>query len=344
MDERKGLHVVGNLIITRQSVVLAIILLALVIFPRVSIFARPFPQHLMIMVLLYAMLGSAWNILGGYAGQFAFGHGLYFGLGAYTSTMLLLKLGVTPWLGMLAGGVLAVLVSIIVGYPTFRLEGRHFAIATMSLAEITAVVFKNWPWVGEAIGLFLPLMPESFANFQFHSSKLPYYYIVLGLLVITLITVYVIERSRPGYYFKAIRENPVACRSLGISVAKYKQIAGAVSAFFTALAGTFYAQYVLYIDPVSVMQSFVSLLAILVAGMGGMGTLWGPTIGAVVLIPISELTRVHWGGGGRAVHLVYYGLLIMLIAAFQPQGLIGLLSRPKMKTEGRLRSGTARGD
>lgn len=340
MDERKGLHVVGNLTITRRSVVTALALLGLVILPRLPILARPYARHLLILVLLYAMLGSAWNILGGYAGQFAFGHGLYFGLGAYTSTVLLLKLGVTPWLGMLAGGAIAVSVSVVVGYPTFRLEGRHYAIATMALPEITAAIFKNWKWVGEAIGLFLPLMPESLANFQFHSSKLPYYYIILGLLAVTLIVVYVIERSWPGYYFKAIRENPVAARSLGISVTKYKQIAGAVSAFFTAIGGTFYAQYVLYIDPVSVMQSLTSLLAILLAGLGGMGTLWGPVIGAVVLIPISELTRVRWGGGGRAVHLVYYGVLIMLIAAYQPHGLMGLSSRFK----GRLRSGTARGD
>jgi branched-chain amino acid transport system permease protein len=254
--------------------------------------------------------------------------------------VLFLKMGVSPWIGMLAGGVIAVLIAVAVGVPTFRLEGRHFAIATMALAEIMAVIFKNWKWVGEAIGLFLPLMPESLANFQFHSSKLPYYYIMLGLLGATLMTVYRIERSRPGYYFKAIRENPTAARSLGISITKYKQLAGALSAFFTAIAGTFYAQYVLYIDPVSVMQSLISLLAILVAGLGGMGTLWGPVIGAVVLIPISELTRVRWGGGGRAVHLVYYGVLIMVIAAYQPHGLMGLLDRIRR----RMRSATSRSD
>lgn len=338
MGKRKGLHL-GNLTITGRSVVAALALLGLVILPRLPFLARPYARHVLILVALYAMLGSAWNILGGYAGQFAFGHGLYFGLGAYSSTLLLLKLGVTPWLGMLAGGAIAVLVSVVVGYPTFRLEGRHYVIATMALPEITAVIFKNWKWVGEAIGLFLPVMPESLANLQFHSSKLPYYYIILSFLVVTLIVVYVIERSRPGYYFKAIRENPIAARSLGISVSRYKQLAGALSAFFTAIAGSFYAQYVLYIDPVSVMQSLVPMLAIMVAGLGGMGTLWGPVIGAIVLIPISELTRVRWGGGGRAVHLVYYGMLIMLIAAYQPQGLLGLLNRYKRRT----RRGIVRG-
>jgi branched-chain amino acid transport system permease protein len=322
-EDRRGFSRLSHHGSARQLAVPALALAALIVYPMLGPFSKPFPQHLMIMAMLYATVSMAWNILGGFAGQFSFGHSLYFGLGAYTSTMLWMKLDITPWLGLLAGGVVAVLVSVAVGYPTFRLEGRHFSIATMALPEIVAVLFNNWKFVNEAIGIFMPMKPQSLLNFQFHSSKLPYYYIMLGFMIISLIVAWALENSRPGYYFKAIRENPMAARSLGIDITKYKQIAGAVSAFLTAAVGTFYAQYILYINPPSMFQSVISMLVVLICGLGGMGTLWGPILGAFVLTPISELTRVRWGGEGRGVHLVYYGLLLMLIAIYQPQGLIG---------------------
>ena len=313
---------------------------ALLVYPRLPMFSRPSPQHLVILILIYVVVSTAWNILAGFAGQVSFGHSLYFGIGAYTSTMLMMKLNVTPWLGLVVGGLVAVLFSLAVGYPTFRLEGRHFSIATMALPEIVVAVMNNWKFVNEAIGLFLPMKSESFVDFQFHSSKLPYYYIILSFAVISIGIAYYLENTRPGYYFKAIRENPTAARSLGINIARYKQLAGAVSAFLTAAAGTFYAQYVLYISPDTVFKAEVSILVVLTCGLGGMGTLWGPVVGSFVLIPIAELTRIRWGGGGRAVHLVAYGLLIMLIAVFQPEGLLGWVA----SVRGRLRRAVARGE
>jgi branched-chain amino acid transport system permease protein len=318
-----------------QRMLLAALLLALVAFPWV--FRQPFPQHLMILVLLYAMLGTAWNILGGFAGQVSLGHAAYFGLGAYTSTLMLTKLHMSPWLGMFGGILVALAVAIPLGYATFRLGGRYFSVATILIGEIAAILFTSWPWVGGAVGIFLPILPESFANFQFHSSKIPYYYIILVFFLITMAAVYLIEKSRLGYYLKAVRDDPEAAKSVGISIMTYKLLALALSVVFTAAAGTFYAQLVLFIDPVSTMPFTISLMTALVAILGGIGTLWGPAIGSFVLIPVTQLTRVYLGGAARALDLVVYGPLIILIAILQPEGLVPMLRRMQEK----LRHGSA---
>lgn len=315
-----------------KSVAGLLLLAALVIFP--SILTRPFPRHVMILIFLHALLGEAWNILGGYAGQVSLGHAVFFGIGAYTSTVLLINYRISPWLGMLAGVTLAVLVSIIVGYPTFRLAGHYFVIATIALGEIAIILFLNWKFVGGAVGLFLPLLDESLLNFEFHSSKVPYYYIILIMLLLTVGVTYWIDRSRWGYYFRAIKNDPDAARSLGISLTRYKLYAMLVSAGLTAMAGTFYAQYVLYIDPHSMMSLMLSTQMCLVAVLGGTGTIAGPIIGAAILIPLSEYTRVQLGGEIHGLHLVVYGLLIIIIAVFQPAGLMGLVSRWSKKREG----------
>jgi branched-chain amino acid transport system permease protein len=301
----------------------ALALLAVLAFPFV--FVRPFPRHVMIMIFLYAALATAWNILAGYCGQISLGHAVYFGLGAYTSTLLVREAALTPWLGMLAGAALAVIVSQAIGYPVFRLRGHYFAIATIGFGEIVQTIVLNWDAIGGARGLFVPIKrPDSLLNFQFHESKAVYYYIALGLLTLALGATRWIERSRRGYYFRAIREDQDAAASLGVRVAREKHAAMAVSAALTALGGTFWAQYVLFIDPESVFPLSLSILICLVAVLGGVGSLWGPLLGAGVLVPLSEGTRVLLGGTGKALDLVIYGALIMLIAVFQPAGLIGL--------------------
>jgi len=304
------------------GVALAIALLA---FPLV--FKKPFPQRMMILIFMYALLGEAWNILGGYAGQVSLGHAVFFGIGAYTSTTLLIKVGLTPWLGMVAGIFIAVVVSIIIGYPCFRLAGHYFAIATIALGEIVAIAFLNWKFVGGAIGLFLPLLDESLLNFEFHSSKAPYYYIILAMLVVTVFIAYKIERSRLGFYFRAIKNDPDAAKSLGIDLTKYKLIAMIISAALTAMAGTFYAQYVLFIDPHTVLPLMLSIQMCLIPVLGGTGTIAGPIIGACILIPMAEYTRVYLAGKVSGLHLFIYGFLIMVIAVFQPAGLMGLVQR-----------------
>jgi branched-chain amino acid transport system permease protein len=304
----------------------AIVVLAVLAFPLV--FVRPFPRHVMIMIFLYGALATAWNILAGYCGQISLGHAVYFGIGAYTSTLLVREAALTPWLGMIAGAGLAVLVSQAIGYPVFRLRGHYFAIATIGVGEIVQTLVLNWDWIGGARGLFVPIKrPDSLVNFQFHESKAVYYYIALALLALALAATRWLERSRRGYYFRAIREDQDAAASLGVHVAHEKQVAMAVSAALTALGGTFWAQYVLFIDPESVFPLSLSILICLVAVLGGVGSLWGPVLGAAVLVPLSEGTRVLLGGTGKALDLVIYGALIMLIAVFQPAGVVGMARR-----------------
>jgi branched-chain amino acid transport system permease protein len=295
------------------------------------IFTLPFPRHVMIMIFLYATLGLAWNMIGGYAGQISLGHALFFGIGAYTSTLMLMKLGASPWVGMLVGGILSMGVSFIIGYPCFKLAGHYFAIATIAIGEIAQVWMLNWDWAGAAVGLTLPILPESLINLQFHSTKAPYYYIAFGLLILGLLATYGIDRSKLGYYFKAIKGDLEAARSLGINVTKYKFYALALSGFFTSICGSFYAQYVLFIDPDSVFPLMLSVIVCLVATLGGVGTIWGPVIGAFILIPISEFTRIYLGGGGKGTDLVIYGLLIIIISVYQPFGVIGIAKRFRKK-------------
>ena len=310
-------------------VTIAVGVLLLVGLPLVLEAQRlPHPLHILIMICLYATLAQAWNILGGYAGQISLGNAVFFGVGAYTSTILMTKIGLSPWLGMPVGMLAAVVLSLMIGYPCFRLGGHYFAIATIAVGEIVQTVFINWREVGGASGIHLPLLPEAFVNFQFHTSKLPYYYIALGMMIVAFACALAVERSRLGYYFRAIKGDPLAARALGVSITRYKLYAIAISAALTAMAGTFYAQYILVIDPESVLPLSLSVLICLVAVLGGVGTIWGPLLGALVLIPLSEGTRVYLsgtGGGGRAIDLMVYGALIVLVAVFQPGGLMAML-------------------
>jgi branched-chain amino acid transport system permease protein len=291
------------------------------------IFAQPYPRDVMIRIFLYALLAQAWNLLGGYCGQVSLGNAVFFGIGAYASSVLSLRWGVSPWLGILAGIVLAVAVSQAIGYPCFRLRGHYFAIATIGIGEIVQTAAINWDAIGGARGLWLPIKPETLANFQFHRAKWVYYYIALALVATVFGVTLLVQRSRLGYYFRAIREDPTAAESLGIALTRYKLLAIAASAAFTAVGGTFYAQYVLFIDPESVLPTSLSILVCLVAVMGGVGTLWGPALGAAVLIALSETTRIWLGGTGKAVDLMIYGGLIVLVSVFQPGGLMGIVER-----------------
>jgi branched-chain amino acid transport system permease protein len=284
----------------------------------------------MIMIFLYGALATAWNIVAGYCGQISLGQAVFFGIGAYTSSLLFRDAGLTPWAGMIAGVVLAVIMSQIIGFPVFRLRGHYFAIATIAVGEIVQALIVNWDALGGARGVFVPIKrPDSLWNFQFHQSKAFYYYIALGLLLLALGITRLIERSRLGFYFRAVREDQDAAASLGIDVAREKLRALAISAALTAMGGTFYAQYLLFIDPESVFPLSLSILICLVAVLGGVGTLWGPILGAAVLVPLQEGTRVMLGGTGKALDLLIYGALIVVISVFQPGGLMALFQRTR---------------
>ncbi|HEY0328564.1 MAG TPA: branched-chain amino acid ABC transporter permease [Rhodopseudomonas sp.] len=286
-------------------------------------------QNIMILTLMYAALSQSWNILGGYCGQISLGHALYFGLGAYTTALLFSKFGVLPWFGMIGGGLISAVIAMALGYPCFRLRGHYFVIATIVIAEIAYLLFLNWDWAGAALGIDIPVRKDSWLTFQFTRSKLPYFYFALGFCVVAWLVTFWLQDSKWGYWWRAVKDNPDAAESLGVVVFNSKMGAAAVSAFLTAVGGSFYAQFVSYIDPESVMSFHFSLLMALPAVLGGIGTLWGPVLGAVILIPLTELTRSFIGGSGRGVDLIVYGSLIVLIALARPEGLIGLFSRKR---------------
>ncbi|PWC52692.1 branched-chain amino acid ABC transporter permease [Azospirillum sp. TSO22-1] len=285
----------------------------------------PARQNFLILILMGAQLGVAWNIIGGYAGQVSLGHAVFYGIGAYTSTMLSLKLGLSPWLGMLAGGVVASAFSVAMGWPCFRLKGHYFAMATIAVAEIVQVLVTNSETLEGAVGLSLPMGNTGVAAMVFSTSKLPYYYIILGLLVVTVLASWAIERSHIGYYFRAIKDEPEAARALGVSLTRYKLVAIAVSSFFTAMGGSFYAQKEMFIDPGSVLATGVSIKIALIAILGGVGTLLGPVLGAGILITIEEYSRVLFGSTGSGTDMIIYALMIILVAVYSPAGVMGLL-------------------
>ncbi|WP_194712839.1 branched-chain amino acid ABC transporter permease [Noviherbaspirillum soli] len=318
---------------------LVFLLSAVIFFPFFE--KSPSHQNFVILVLMAAQLGVAWNIIGGYAGQISLGQVAFYGLGAYTSTLLFTKFGINPWFSIPAGGLLAACISLTVGWSCFRLKGHYFAMATIAVAEIIQIVFTNWDFAGAAVGLNLPM--EGGWKFLIFADKEPYYYLALGLLLITLAVNYAIEKSYLGYYLRAIKDEPDAAQSLGVNLSLYKQIAFAISSFFTALGGSLYAHKELYIDPGSVLHTGLSIKMALVSILGGVGTLLGPVIGAAVLTLIEEGTRMLFGGSGKGTDLVIYAALIVVIAVYYPAGVIGwirgYLSRRtairQMRLEGR---------
>ena len=316
----------------KQISVTGITLLLLLLFPLVI--TQTYLIHVMILVFMFGMLGVAWNIMGGYAGMFSFGQAAFFGIGAYTSSFLLVTFHVNPWIGLMAGGVVAALMAAAIGYPCSNLRGHYFAIATIAFGEIVRIHFNNWKLVNAAEGITIPMMDESLGNFMFHSSKLPYYYIMLAFLLLALVICYFVANSKMGYYFRAIKESHDVAEVLGVNVVRYRLIAIMVSAFLSAMAGTFYAQYILYIDPESVMLLAISVQIVLISMLGGAGTIMGPVIGAAILLPISELTRIWLGHKGTGVDMLIYGFLITLISVYQPQGIWGLFANIGKKKNG----------
>jgi branched-chain amino acid transport system permease protein len=282
-------------------------------------------RNLIILTLLYAGLAQAWNILGGYCGQISLGHALYFGVGAYVSTWLYLNAGIPVSLGMFAGGAVAAGMALLVGWPCFRLSGHYYSIATVVVGEIGFLLFLNWDFVGGATGMYVPFNGESWIQLQFRTSKLPFHYVTLAFAAVAWLAGWLVEGSRWGFSWRAVKDDVVAARSLGVRIFQSKMAAAGISGCLTGIGGAIYAQYVGYIDPDSVMAGSMSILIALPAVLGGVGTLWGPLVGAAVLIPISELSRSYIGGSGSGVDLMIYGALVVGVALARPTGLVSLL-------------------
>ncbi len=310
--------------ITGKPLIVAGAVLALFII--LPLLISPFGQHVLIITFIFAMCGVAWNIMGGYAGMFSFGQAAFFGIGAYTSSFLLLTFHVSPWIGLVAGGVISALVAAAIGYPCSNLRGHYFAIASIACAEIIRIFFENSEMVGAAEGLTIPMMKESLANFMFNSTKLPYCYIILAFLLLSLAVGRLVSTSKMGYYFRAIKESHEIAQVLGVNVVRYRLYAIMISAFLTSMAGTFYAQYILYIDPASVMVLAISVQIVLVAMLGGANTVLGPVVGAAILIPFSEYARAWIGYKGTGFDMIIYGILITVISMYRPNGVWGAIT------------------
>jgi branched-chain amino acid transport system permease protein len=282
-----------------------------------------FLQRIGALVLLAAISASAWNLLGGYAGQVSVGHAVFFGAGAYASLIVYTRLGWPPIAGAPIGVVVSMAISLLIGTPTFRLRGHYFSMATIAMAELFRILVANWTLTGAAVGLMGPPVPRTVWDLSF-ISPVPYHYLFLAVLVILLWLTWAMQRSRMGYYLAAIRGGDRAASSLGVPVLRYKLYALMLSAAFTSIAGSLYAVMVGFIDPDSSLGILISVKMLIVAALGGAGTLFGPLVGAIILIPLEEITNAAFGGSGTGITFIVYGAIIVLVARFQPGGVAAL--------------------
>jgi len=291
----------------------------------------------LIVMLFTACNALAWNLTFGYAGIFSLGHHVFFGVGSYISTLLFLKAGISPWIGMIAAALGAALIAVIVSLVGFRykLSGVFFALFTMSLSLVMASVATGWPWLGGPAGLLLPLANDP-ANFMFFDRK-PYLIIILVMLVAFIFITYFIDRSKFGYYLKAIREDEQAAEASGINAYLYKTLVMAISAAMTGMVGTFYAQFMLFIAPDVVFNFHIQLNMLLGVLIGGAGTIMGPLLGSGIFSLLSEFLRnlpVEGSAKISSASLMTYAVILMLIALYLPKGIVSLRLTRKKSQEG----------
>lgn len=334
---------------------LAVVVAAL--FPAFT--QKPYPLHVGILLLLAIAQGSAWNIVGGYTGQYSVGHAAYFGVGAYTVMMLLEIYQIAPWWGMGLAAINALLIALLIGSITFRLRGPYFVLASIAVAEIIRLGALHWrDFTRGAEGILLSgIPPLEVAGFTVKFlKKTPFYYGSLGLALMIIAVTWIIQHSKLGYYFQAIREDQDAANSLGINLTVYKNVALAISAIFTACAGGMTALYVKFIDPNIVFGLDLSVQMVLICIIGGIGTILGPIIGALVLIPLSEILRNNLIGKALIdiglvspdsatgtfltehlshAHVLVYGILVVLVILFAPDGILGLIQKVRKRCKRR---------
>jgi branched-chain amino acid transport system permease protein len=301
-----------------RNVTLIIVGILSLLFPL--LIRSDYYQHLVIIALMWVIIGASWNLLAGYTGQVSFGHAIFFGVGAYTAGILVTKLHISAWWGMLFGGPVAMAVALFVGWVCFRLRGPYFALATLAGGEIFRLVATNWESLTD--GMVGILIIQSFR------SKLPYYYIVLSLAAACICVIYLVMKSKWGYYFVSIREDQDAAESLGINTTLYKNVSLLISAFFAGTAGAFYMNYMAFIDPHVVFSlHYISIMAILVGIVGGVATTMGPAVGAFIMVGVQETFRSAFFGLApkwiSQAHALVFGLLVIFVIMFMANGVVG---------------------
>jgi branched-chain amino acid transport system permease protein len=277
-------------------------------------------RHMLIMALMWVVIGSSWNLMAGFTGQVSFGHAIFFGVGAYAAGLCASKLGVSAWWGMLMGGPAAVMVGLIIGWICFRLRGPYFALATIAVGEIFRLVAITWVDLTDGM--------EGILILQTFRSKAPYYFLALFLAASCMYTIHRVLYSKWGYYFVAIREDEDSAEALGVSGWRYKSLSLVISSFFTGLAGAFYMNYMAFIDPEVVFSlHHISIMAILVGIIGGVGTLTGPAVGALIMVLLQETFRSSFFGlfprWVSDAHVLAFGLLVILVIRYMANGVVG---------------------
>ena len=308
----------------RNQVINAVLALAFLLFPLAV--TSDYYRHLAILALMWVVIGGSWNLLAGYTGQISFGHAIFFGTGAYAAGILADKLGLSAWWGLALGGPAAVLMGLVIGFICFRLRGPYFALATIAAGEICRLIAVNWESMTN--GMVGILLIQSFR------SKVPYYYLALALAGASLLVFALVMKSKWGFYFVSIREDQDAAESLGINASLYKNLSLAISAFFTGTAGAFYMNYMAFIDPEVVFSlPYISIMAILVAIIGGVATIWGPAVGAFIMVGIQETFRsAIFGLAPKWVsqsHALVFGLIVIFVILYLANGVVG--DWPKIK-------------
>jgi len=299
----------------KTAIALAVVFLA---YPFV--FSNAFYLDIGVALLLAAISASAWNIVGGYAGQVSVGHSMFFGIGAYLPLLVFHHWQLPPIVGVPVAVAISLVLAVVIGLPTFRLSGHYFSMATIAVAELIRLVVGTIDFLGAAIGLQGPAVGRGWWDLTFR-GELPYYFIFLAVLAILLFITWLLQRSRFGYYLRAIKAGERAARSLGVPVRRTKLYALMLSATFTSIAGSLYAIKTGFIDPESGFGILVSVQMVIIAALGGAGTLYGPLVGALILIPLQTATNTWFGGGGTGLTYILYGGIIVLIARFEPGGL-----------------------
>jgi branched-chain amino acid transport system permease protein len=316
---------------------LAAVAILAVVLALVPFVLAPAQLSVAVRVLIFAILSLGWNIMSGFGGMFSFGHAAYFGLGAYVSVWLLVERGISPWIGMVAGMVVAAAFAAFVGFLAlrYRLKGAYFALSTFAFAEMLRLLATNSDLVNRAVGYNVPIRPEpSWWYMQFEPGSANYFWIALALTVLALVVTILFLRSKIGRFTIAVRDDEDAAAALGIPVMRTKLITIALSGAISSVAGTFYVQYYFFVDPDVAFGSSVSIQAILPAVIGGVATIWGPVIGAAILGPLNDITAtllrnpppaLDFLQGRAGLDVMVYAVLLILIVLLLPQGVYGAL-------------------
>lgn len=271
---------------------------------------------------LFAGMSACWNIIGGFTGQISLGHTIYFGLGAYTSTLLLLNFGWSPWINLILAGLSASLFGIIIGYPCFKLKSHFFALSTIAFGQIFYFISLFWRnLTNGANGLLIPFDP-GFKNIIF-TSKIPHTYLAICYMLAMLLISYFIRNSKFGFYLIAIREDQDAGESLGVNSTLYKLYIFIISTFFTGIGGVLYAQYIMYIDPSSVFNMNVSVQLGIITILGGLGAVLGPLVGSMIITPLDIFLRSWFGQSYAGLNYIIYGALLIIMIRKAPEGIVG---------------------